>query len=114
MTTVGQIEKKTQDRVVALFRDTLGYTDLGDWRDRDNNRNIEPTLLRAWLEKQKYAPALIEKALRELDQAASDASKSLYDRNRAVYTLLRYGVKVAARSRREHPNRLPAGLEEPA
>lgn len=30
MTTVGQIEKKTQARVVALFRDTLGYTDFGD------------------------------------------------------------------------------------
>jgi len=35
VTTVGQIEKKTQARVVALFRDTLGYTYLGDWRDRD-------------------------------------------------------------------------------
>ncbi|MDG4549678.1 MAG: HsdR family type I site-specific deoxyribonuclease [Candidatus Contendobacter sp.] len=96
MTTVGQIEKKTQDRVVALFRDTLGYIDLGNWTDRPNNRNIEPDLLRAWLERQQYDPALIEKALRELDQAANDAGKSLYDRNRAVYTLLRYGVKVRA------------------
>ncbi len=71
MTTVGQIEKQTQDRVVALFRDTLGYTDLGDWRDRDNNRNIEPALLRAWLKRQKYASALIEKALRELGKGKS-------------------------------------------
>lgn len=30
MTTVGQIEKQTQDRVVALFRATLGYAYLGD------------------------------------------------------------------------------------
>ncbi|MDS4023009.1 MAG: type I restriction endonuclease [Candidatus Competibacter sp.] len=96
MTTVGQIEKKTQARVVALFRATLGYTYLGDWTDRPNNRNIEPDLLRAWLKRQQYAPALIDKALRELDQAANDAGKSLYDRNRAVYTLLRYGVKVRA------------------
>ena len=29
-----------------------------------------------------------------LDKAAGDTSKSLYDRNRAVYELLRYGVKV--------------------
>ena len=29
-----------------------------------------------------------------LDKAAGDTSKSLYDRNQAVYELLRYGVKV--------------------
>ena len=96
MTTVGQIEKKTQQRVIALFRDTLGYTYLGDWTDRPNNRNIEPDDLRAWLQQQKHDAALIDKALRELDKAANDSSKSLYDRNRAVYDLLRYGVKVRA------------------
>ena len=32
--------------------------------------------------------------LYELEKAAGDTSKSLYDRNRAVYDLLRYGVKV--------------------
>ena len=31
-----------------------------------------------------------------LDKAATDTSKPLYDRNRAVYDLLRYGVKVKA------------------
>ena len=35
MGSVGQIEKKTQQRVVALFRDTLGYDYLGNWIDRD-------------------------------------------------------------------------------
>ena len=34
MSAVGQIEKKTQRRVVKLFRDTLGYDYLGDWTDR--------------------------------------------------------------------------------
>jgi len=34
MSTVGQIEKKTQRRIVKLFRDTLGYDYLGDWTDR--------------------------------------------------------------------------------
>ena len=96
MTAVGQIEKKTQARVIALFRDMLGYAYLGDWTDRANNRNIEPELLRAWLKQQKHNAALIEKALWELEKAANDSSKSLYDRNRAVYELLRYGVKVRA------------------
>jgi type I restriction enzyme R subunit len=94
MSTIGQIEKRTQRRVVKLFRETLGYDYLGDWTDRENNRNIEPELLRAWLRRQGHADALIAKVLRELERTAGDTSKSLYDRNRAVYDLLRYGVKV--------------------
>lgn len=30
MPTVGQIERKTQQRVVKLFREQLGYAYLGD------------------------------------------------------------------------------------
>ena len=40
MSTVGQIERRTQARVVALFRDRLHYDYLGDHIDLDN-RNIE-------------------------------------------------------------------------
>ena len=74
MSTVGQIEKKTQARVVALFRDRLGYDYLGDWIDRDN-RNIEQDLLRAWLKKQGVSDTLINRALHELNKAAADTSK---------------------------------------
>ena len=95
MSAVGQIEKKTQQRVVNLFRDTLGYDYLGKWKDREGNRNIEEKLLRAFLRgKQGYDDNLITRALYILDKAAGDTSKSLYDRNRSVYELLRYGVKV--------------------
>jgi type I restriction enzyme, R subunit len=38
--------------------------------------------------------ALAARAMHELIRVASDTSKSLYDRNREVYELLRYGVKV--------------------
>ncbi len=97
MDTVGQIEKRTQQRVVKLFRDQLGYDYLGDWTEREDSRNIEETLLRAFLrDKQGYDEALIVRALHLLDKAAGDTSKSLYDRNRAVYDLLRYGVKAKA------------------
>ncbi len=65
--------------------------------DRDDNRNIETKYLREFLgKKQGYDDALITRALYVLDKAAGDTSKSLYDRNRAVYELLRYGVKVKA------------------
>lgn len=94
MSAVGQIEKKTQQRVVKLFRDALRYDYLGDWTDRDGNANVEPELLRAWLKKQSVDEALITRALYALDKAAGDTSKSLYDRNRAAYDFRRYGMKV--------------------
>jgi type I restriction enzyme R subunit len=95
MSTVGHIERVTQKRVVKLLRETLDYDYLGDWAEREGNRNIEEKLLRTFLrEKQGYDEALITRALYILDKVASDTSKSLYDRNHAVYNLLRYGVKV--------------------
>jgi len=94
MSTVGQIERKTQTRVVKLFRAALGYDYLGDWEEREGNASIENDLLSAWLKKQGVDEALITRALHLLSKAAGDTSKSLYDRNRAVYELLRYGVKV--------------------
>ena len=38
---VGQSERATQNRVIALFRDVLRYRYLGDWTDRAGNSNIE-------------------------------------------------------------------------
>ena len=49
MSAVGQIEKKTKQRVVKLFREALGYGYLGNWEEREGNRNIESDLLRSWL-----------------------------------------------------------------
>ncbi len=92
--TVGQKEARTQERVVRLFQHTLGYDYLGNWKDRTGNTNIEEPLLRAFLKKKKHNEELINKALFVLNRDAGDTSKSLYDRNRAVYEMLRYGVKV--------------------
>jgi hypothetical protein len=73
MSTVGQIEKKTQQRVVNLFHDTLDYDYLGNWADREGNRNIEEKLLRAFLTgKQGQDNALITRALFLLDKATSE------------------------------------------
>ena len=49
MSPAGHSERTTQDRVVALFRDRLRYTYLGNWKDRAGNANIEPELLASWL-----------------------------------------------------------------
>ena len=77
MTSVGQIEKKTQRRVIALFRDRLRYDYLGDWQDRADNRNVEPALLTSWLRQQGVSATLIERARDKLNKVATDTSKSL-------------------------------------
>jgi type I restriction enzyme, R subunit len=96
MSTVGQIERATQDRVVKLFREQLGYKYLGNWEEGSNNSNIEKTYLRPFLKRQGYSVTLINKALFELNKVAGDQTRSLYDINKAVYGLLRYGVQIKA------------------
>lgn len=91
---VGQPERATQDRVIALFRDELHYRYLGDWRDRDGNSNIEEGLLTNYLTKKGYNPAQISIALHKLRTEADNPNRGLYGNNKAVYSLLRYGVQV--------------------
>lgn len=93
---VGQVERKTQNRVVQLFRDELGYTYLGNWEDRLNNSNIEEELLTSYLTKKGYKPTQISKALYELQVTVNNYNESLYNNNKNVYKLLRYGVQVKA------------------
>jgi len=95
MSAVGERERLTQQRVVAHFRDILGYRYLGNLKDREGNSNIEEALLNDWLKHQGHSKQIIDKVLYELDKAkAVSGSKTLYDANREVYGLLRYGVKV--------------------
>jgi len=96
MSSVGQIERLTQDRVVRLFADELGYTYLGNWEDRPNNSNIEESLVTEYLTEKGYSTALISKALHELRTTATNYNESLYTNNQNVYKLLRYGVQVKA------------------
>ena len=96
MSTVGQPERATQNRVIALFRDELGYRYLGDWTDRDGNSNIEEGLVAGHLTRSGYTPAQISGALHKLRTEASHHGRGLYGNNEAVYSLLRYAVKVKA------------------
>src|SRR5215475_451235 len=89
-----QNERATQQRVIALFRDELGYRYLGNWADRNGNSNIEERLLTAYLTRSGYTPAQISSALYKLRTEADNHSRGLYANNQAVYSLLRYGVPV--------------------
>jgi len=95
MSSIGQREIKTQQHVLQFFQDHLNYTYLGHWKDRDGNSNVEEVLFSSWMERQGHNNKIIGKTLYELNKARSVGGiRTLYDANREVYGLLRYGVKV--------------------
>ena len=95
MSDVGQPERATQNRVVSLFAERLGYDYQGNWAQRDNNANIDIGLLAQNLRARGYDDKLIAKAVVQLQKAAAvGAGRGLYEANLEVYGLLRYGVKV--------------------
>ena len=94
MSNVGQRERITQNRIVRFFQNELDYRYLGDWQDRDGNKNIEIEILTSWLKERGTSDVLINRAIRQLDTAAAlGEGKKLYYANKDVYGLLRYGVK---------------------
>lgn len=95
MSDVGQVERLAQVRVVKHFQDKLAYEYLGDWEKRDGNANIEVGLLTQNLAARSYDENLINKAVEQLRKAAAvGGGHDLFEANREVYDLLRYGVKV--------------------
>jgi type I restriction enzyme R subunit len=95
MSTVGQIERKSQDRVVKLIRDDLGYDYLGNWEYREDRSHVEVELLEQNLRARGYDDNLINKTVDVLKKTASlGGGRTLYEANHEVYDLLRYGVKV--------------------
>src|ERR1039458_4592783 len=94
MNDIGKSERVTQNRVIKLFVNELGYGYLGDCTDRDGNSNVEEDVLSPWLAKRGNTPAQINAALYKLRTEADNHSRDLYENNKEVYKLLRYGVQV--------------------
>jgi type I restriction enzyme R subunit len=99
-------ERKTQDRVIALFTDEkrpdhLGYTFLGNLAKEEKNRCVRAEL-ELNLERRGYSAAHITRALEALNQAIDSTGTTLYAANLRTYQLLRYGVPVKVSEARPH------------
>ncbi len=89
------LERKLQNKVLHWLIDKekdggLGYTYLGNLEDQDNTP-VKEDLLKKNLEKRGYTKDQISKAVNELVTKASNQVDSLYQTNKEVYSLLRYG-----------------------
>jgi type I restriction enzyme, R subunit len=94
MSKVGQVERITQNRVVKLFQEVLQYRYLGNL-EKEENSNLNETLLKAHLTQQGYSPTLISKALFEFKKIVTiNTNDNLNDANKSVYQALRYGINV--------------------
>ncbi len=103
MSAIGQKERATQNRVIKLFREKLGYEYLGNWYEQEDNSNIEKDLLADWLSCRGVSDVLIKRTFRELEHAAAlGEGRHLYEANKDVYSLLRYGVKVKEGAGKQH------------
>lgn len=94
MSSVNELETVTQDRILyKIFKEKLGYIYLGNFEDRENNSNIEEELLLKFLVK-KYPEDIAQKAVAELKKVAHNETRSLYEVNKEVYNMLKYGTGI--------------------
>lgn len=92
---IGKNERVTQNRVIQHFQLNLGYDYLGDWEEETRVYPVEENLLLDFLiKKQGYSASLAKKAIHALMKEVSKSSEDLYESNKSVYKLLRYGVNV--------------------
>lgn len=81
MNTIGKPERETQERIIALFRDELGYCYLGDHSIRAANSNIEDELLGKYLMKAGYTMEQVSRAIYLPRTEAENPNRYLHDNN---------------------------------
>lgn len=91
---INPIERITQNRILKLFTEELGYTYYGNWEKREHNSNVEQLILKQNLLRRGYSETLSDKAVKETYDMATTNAGNLYERNKRMYSLLRYGVKA--------------------
>ena len=91
---INPIERITQNRIIHLFQEQLNYCYYGNWEKREHNSNVEQEVIKRNLLKRGYSETLANKAVKEVYDQANTNAGGLYQRNKEMYSLLRYGVKA--------------------
>lgn len=92
---IGKLERATQNRIIQLFQKELDYTYLGNWEEQLRHIPVEEDLLLNHLVNvEGHSETLAKKAVDKFTKAASNIGLGLYEANKEVYKLLRYGVNV--------------------
>ena len=74
--------------------DKLHYTYLGNLHDSENNNIMQDRLYAYLTGKGGYSDKLAQRAIDEFMRTAGNLQHGLYDANKQVYGLLKYGAKV--------------------
>ena len=93
MSNIGDSERKTQNRVIDFFKNTLHYTYIGNLSEQENSNIIE-NKLSEYFKGRGYSEWLISGAIDELKKTSLNLQQGLYSANKEVYSLLKYGAKV--------------------
>lgn len=95
MPRIDRIEKATQNRVIRFFVDKLHYTYLGDLHDSENSNIMQERLYAYLTNKGGYSAKIAKRAIDMLVRVSANLQHGLYDANKEVYRLLKYGAKIA-------------------
>ena len=94
MNSIGKPERESQNRIIQLFQNELEYQYLGNWQEEERVLPLEEDLLLNYLIGKGYSENLAGKAISKFHLAVANISQGLYEANKEVYKLLRYGVPV--------------------
>lgn len=87
-------EIATQKKVIEFFCNELDYKYIGNLKEQ-SNKNIREEDLRFFLMNKKgYSETVASRSIRELINKSTNLQSGLYDANKQVYSLLKYGAKV--------------------
>ena len=101
MSVVVSSEFETQKRLIkdCLVND-LGYDYIGNLHDQFN-KPVDEKRLTAYLYSRGYPRSGVVKAVKELRDLSEDRVTSLYELNKKVYSLLRYGITYSEPGQKE-------------
>lgn len=93
-------ERKVQNEVVEFFKKELKYDYIGNL-EKEENENIRLDSLKKYLEERMgYSVKIVDDAIVYIFKLANSKNRDLYDVNKEVYEVLRYGKEFLDENRK--------------